>query len=371
MRVAFITNLCPHYRRPLFERLSDAHEVDFFFFADERERYWNRNLGEERQSLQEIELRRFRVMGQPFMPGVGRVLSQSRYDVVVKCLNGRLMVPYTYLASRVQRLPLVLWTGMWYHPRTITHRLTRPLTEEIYRRADAVVTYGDHVRRFLLGVRGVRDEKLFVAGQAVDGSRFRTVTAVSTEVPEFLYIGQFEERKGIRVLLDAVDALSGTSVRLVLIGSGPLDDEIRRRVGSGSSGSVEIVGHVAQDGLPAYLARARALVVPSITTRRDREPWGLVVNEAMHAGVPVIASDAVGAAAGGLVEDGRNGFIVPEGNAAALSALLRQLAADGGRANELGAAGRQDVERFSYDAMVEAFSEAMDYAVHHSRKPTE
>ena len=64
-------------------------------------------------------------------------------------------------------------------------------------------------------------------------------------------------------------------------------------------------------------------MLPSITTALDKEPWGLVVNEAMHAGLPVVATDAVGAAAGGLVRDGENGFVVPERDADALAAAVR------------------------------------------------
>ena len=63
---------------------------------------------------------------------------------------------------------------------------------------------------------------------------------------------------------------------------------------------------------------ADVYVLPSITTRLFKEPWGLVVNEAFNQGVPVIATDAVGAAAGGLVENGVNGFVVPEGNSRAI-----------------------------------------------------
>ena len=61
---------------------------------------------------------------------------------------------------------------------------------------------------------------------------------------------------------------------------------------------VELVGYRRRTELPAELARARCLVIPSVTTALEREPWGVVVNEAFHAGVPVVATDAVGAAAG-------------------------------------------------------------------------
>ncbi len=67
------------------------------------------------------------------------------------------------------------------------------------------------------------------------------------------------------------------------------------------------------------------LVLPSVTTPRFREPWGLVLNEAMAAGTAVVATTAVGAAAGGLVLDGETGLVVPERDHAALAAALDRL----------------------------------------------
>jgi glycosyltransferase involved in cell wall biosynthesis len=78
-------------------------------------------------------------------------------------------------------------------------------------------------------------------------------------------------------------------------------------------------------------AASDVLVLPSIATRTFREPWGLVVNEAMNRGLAVIATDAVGAAAGGLVRDGHNGLIVPAGDSAALAGSLMHLAENDGR----------------------------------------
>ena len=86
---------------------------------------------------------------------------------------------------------------------------------------------------------------------------------------------------------------------------------------------------VAQDRTPEQLrnlyAGSDVLVVPSLPTRDFLEPWGLVVNEAFHQGVPVIATDAVGAAAGGLVRHEHTGLIVPAGDARALRAAIHRL----------------------------------------------
>jgi len=166
-RVAFIDYFATHYRRRLYEELARRMEVDFYFYADERERYWNRRIPlVEDGDFRRVDLRRYRVAGQAVMPGVALALSRRRYDAVVKSLNGKLMLPLVYLTSRARHVPFVLWTGMWHHPQTALHRLSRPLTEHIYRTAGAIVAYGDHVKRYVAATQGVDPYKIFVAGQA-------------------------------------------------------------------------------------------------------------------------------------------------------------------------------------------------------------
>jgi glycosyltransferase involved in cell wall biosynthesis len=362
-RVAFIDYFPTHYRRGLYEELARRMDVDFYFFADERERYWNRKLPLARGGdFREVNLRRWRIAGQAVMPGVVFTLSRNRYDAVIKSLNGKLMLPLTIGAARARGVRFVLWTGMWTHPTTPIHRVSHPVTEAVYRRSDAIVAYGEHVRRFLLQVEGVTADKVFVAGQAVDHSRFATVRpSHDGDFPQILYIGQFEERKGLHYLLDAAASLSDVPLRVRLVGNGSQEPQVRAR--AAALGNVEVVGYVPQDDLPAQLARSRCVVLPSITTALDKEPWGLVLNEAMHAGLPVVATDAVGAAAGGLVRDGRNGYVVPERDARALAAALSRLATDADLAARLGEQARIDASAFTHARMADAFEAAVEYAV--------
>jgi glycosyltransferase involved in cell wall biosynthesis len=85
----------------------------------------------------------------------------------------------------------------------------------------------------------------------------------------------------------------------------------------------------------------------------------LVVNEAMQQRTPVIASDEVGAAAGGLVVDGRNGLIVPAGDAGALAARIRALAKNPELRERLGVAAAEDVRAFSDAAWVDGMRRAL------------
>jgi glycosyltransferase involved in cell wall biosynthesis len=281
------------------------------------------------------------------MPGMVPRLSPRRYDAVIKSLNGRLMLPLTWSASRARGLPFVLWTGMWYHPQSRFHRLSRPLTEAIYRQAGAIVGYGEHVRRFVLRTPGVAPTKVFVAGQAVEPETFAAVPPANGDSNRVLFVGQLKHAKGIADLLAAWAGIDEPEATLRVVG-------------------MQLVGYMPQARLPAELANARCLVLPSITTAVDREPWGLVVNEAMHAGRPVVVSDAVGAAAGGLVRQGENGLIVPEQQPNALRDALEALLSDRERVRQMGEQARSDAARFTHERMAAAFEQAVAHAVQSS-----
>jgi glycosyltransferase involved in cell wall biosynthesis len=111
----------------------------------------------------------------------------------------------------------------------------------------------------------------------------------------------------------------------------------------------------------AYAA-AELAVLPSIPTARFREPWGLVCNEAMSQGRPVVASDSVGAVAGGLVRDGETGLVVPAGDHKSLIRAVGRLLADEQLRTRLGEAAKLAVKPYTYDAMADAFDRALTTA---------
>jgi glycosyltransferase involved in cell wall biosynthesis len=99
-----------------------------------------------------------------------------------------------------------------------------------------------------------------------------------------------------------------------------------------------------------------------VTTTRIRETWGLVLNEAMNQGVPVVTSTAVGAAAGGMIRDGETGLVVPERDSAALAAALGRLLADPALRRRIGEAGRHEVVQWTQERMAAGFLRALEYA---------
>jgi glycosyltransferase involved in cell wall biosynthesis len=359
MPIALVTNYLAPYRMPLFTRLAERHGTEVLCFGA-GERYipeWFRDL--DRQ-LEEAPFPARRLHGPRETLGLGR-----RYDAIIAPFAGGPILPAAYASARLYGRPFLLWASVWAQPRSLTHALTRPLTRQIYRDADAVIAYGEHVKRFVARARGT-DDGIFVAPQAVEPELFsRAVSGAEIEDfrarhqlprgPCVLYVGRLVPEKGTAVLLDAWRRVL-TPATLVVIGGGPLADAV-----SGAPGA-RLLGALPRAELPVAYALAEATVVPSIPTPRFREPWALVCNEAMDQGSPVIATTTVGAVAGGLVRGEETGVVIPPGDPAALAAAVDQLLADAALRARLAVAGRAAVAGYTYDAMVKAFDLALAVA---------
>jgi glycosyltransferase involved in cell wall biosynthesis len=341
--VALVTGVVSDHRIEPFRALAEREEIEILAWDDA-------GPAESGLPLRPVSQRQ-----------VARLAGSGRYRAVIAGLGGRLALPAAYRGARRADVPFVLWASLWAHPRTPAHVLSYVPMRAIYRRADAVVTYGPHVTRYVERFR--RSGNVFEAPQAVDPAVFgRTVDdeerakarALAGVAPDgflLLFAGRLVPEKGIATLLAAwSEASVPDGSALAFAGEGPVAVD-----GPG----VRRLGRIDRDALPPLYAAADALVVPSIATATFREPWGLVCNEAMHQGTPVIASDAVGAAAGGLVIDGRTGLVVPAGDAAALAARIGALAAGPGLREPLGAAAREHVAAYTPARWAEGMSRAL------------
>jgi glycosyltransferase involved in cell wall biosynthesis len=289
------------------------------------------------------------------------------YRAVVCPTGGRLAPLATWAGARRAGAPLILWASLWAHPRSATHALSYVPLRRLYRSADAVVTYGPHVSAYV-GARGAGN--VFVARQSVDNEFWSAPTTAEPSAPgwpddartRFLFVGRDAREKGLAVLIEAwrLAELPTPANALVLVGTRAggasfAPAGLRR---AGDAGIVSLASAEPHELRDIYAA-SDVLVVPSIPTRTFREPWGLVVNEAMNRGLAVIASDAVGAAAGGLVRDGANGLVVPAGDSGSLAGAIQRLAGDAGLRARLGAQAAQDVRAYSHEAWARGFGEAL------------
>lgn len=290
-----------------------------------------------------------------------RLAGSGRYRAVIGGLGGRVALPAGYAAARRARIPFVLWASLWEHPRTAAHALSFLPLRAIYKGADAVVTYGPHVTRYVEQFREAGN--IFEAPQAVDPAVFgrdvsstdrvaaRKRMGASDQGFQALFVGRLVPEKGVETLLHAwPKANVPTGSALAFIGAGPMTP---------SGPGVHVLGPIQRNDLPAFYSAADVLVLPSIATATFREPWGLVSNEAMHQGTPVIASDEVGAAAGGLVVDGSTGMVFPAGDEEALAARISALASAPELRARLGERARAKVAEYTPEAWASGMSRAL------------
>jgi glycosyltransferase involved in cell wall biosynthesis len=169
----------------------------------------------------------------------------------------------------------------------------------------------------------------------------------------FLFVGRLDERKGVPVLLDAFRRYDGPA-RLRLIGSGPLEPEIR---GLGPDSGIDLLGVQGEARVLEELAGALALIVPSTS----EENCPMTVLEARSQRTPVVCSDRGGLPE--LVTDGVDGLLFPAGDANALAQRLDNVAGQPELAKELAERGLERLrsdhskQRY-YEGLLEAYTDA-------------
>ena len=226
-----------------------------------------------------------------------------------------------WAGARRGGVPLILWASLWAHPRSAAHALSYLPLRRLYR----LGRRGRHLRppreRLRRGARRAQRARGAAVGRqrllARTGRRAAPTSArAGRGAMRFLFVGRQCPEKGLEVLLRGMARERPAGARgaeLVGVGSGQPSAPRSARA------SVHLLGaldpRAAARGLRGLRRAGGALDADAHLPRAV----GLVVNEAMNRGLAVIASDAVGAAAGGLVRDGDNGIVVPAGDAAARS----------------------------------------------------
>ena len=359
-RLVILTEIISPYRIPLFNSLAEdsgiSLHVIFLSETDPSLRQW-RIYKEEMQFSYQIlpswrkRIGKFNVL---LNRGVKCALSDASPDVI-------LCGGYNYVASwqalqwaRSRGIPFLLWSESNLQDARSGHAPVELLKTDFLRKCKGFVVPGKSARRYLLAHR-IDDEDIFFAPNAVDNDLFNTeaLAALQNEnecrrdldLPDryFLFVGRLVKEKGIFELLAAYAALDAQlrqRIGLVLVGDGICRQQLEQQSASIASGLVKLAGFVQREQLAKYYALAEMLVLPTYT-----DTWGLVVNEAMACGLPVIVSRAAGCAED-LVKEGWNGLLVSPRDAAGLSLAMKSLA-ERADLSDLGTHSKQKVAEYS------------------------
>ncbi len=280
------------------------------------------------------------------------------------------------IAARRCGLPILLRGETHRHAlrggslRRLLHRL---VMKRVFRRVNAFLAIGSANASFYREY-GVPAERIFSMPHAVDNeffqsrcreaeasrNRFRREHGCSPDDVLVMFCGRLAREKDPLSLIRSISLLRKSHpelpVKLVMVGEGPMRQEVERLVAAERLAEhVRLTGFKNQTELPAYYSMCDVFVLPSVF-----EPWGLVVNEAMNAGKPVLVGEKVGCGPD-LVMPGRNGGIFPDRDPSALAASLLPYLQSREKRLAAGQESLKIISRWSFAEDLAGLRTALDY----------
>ncbi len=237
----------------------------------------------------------------------------------------------------------------------------------VRRHYDSAFAAGVRTATYLMGL-GIPRQRIWTGYDVVDNEAFAAAAQAARSqgdslrrrlgVPDrhFLFVGRLAPEKNVARLLAAYRRYRSITGRnawgLVLVGSGPLESELRTL--AAGLDDVVFAGFQKADAVAAYYGTASCLVLPSV-----RETWGLVVNEAMAAGLPVLVSQRCGCVPE-LVSQGENGYLFDPLDVGNLARLMGQLSSESMEVKRMGDASRRIVNLFTPETWAWTLSDCIE-----------
>jgi glycosyltransferase involved in cell wall biosynthesis len=376
--IAFVSNILSKYRVPCFSKLAEKMPglVTFYFFAQKME-HRSIVLADQNHKIRARWLRGWKWRSPPkddrhinnILPIIG-----GNHDLVVLSAWDEPSYVLLWLWGVFLRKKIIFWI------ESTREDGPRPGIKEAYKKlllsqASGCIVPGRKSSEYCR-ILGMPEGRIFVAPNAVDRDYFRCQADLLLPRREelrrelglsgvvLLFVGRLVEAyKNVSFLLRGFQRLgkSGAEVSLALVGDGPDRDKYEDMIKSKNISGVRFLGEMDHERLCRVYAASDIMVLPSRS-----ETWGLVLNEAMEFGLPLVVSDAVGAGPD-LVHPGENGFIVPSGDEGALVKALEKLANDPGLRTRMGEASRRIVEHFSPENWVAGVISAFDAVLRETR----
>jgi glycosyltransferase involved in cell wall biosynthesis len=305
--VFFNQNIVSPYRLPLFQELDEDYDIDVWFHRKSSEdREWEAEL--EKYDFDHRVLNGKKTGPLTLNPGFSLRLLKENYDVYFINEN-----PSTFLQSfailtvaKIKRRPVVVWseTVETEKSRELPDSLLKKLPVKLWRAfkktyrkilfksSDRFVAFSQMAEEFMIS-RGVDEEKIETQIQVMPEKLLpepenHCLNEKYSGKKMILSLGYLEERKGVQDLIEAFNEIEDQDYRLVVAGTGPYEEELKKEA-SGDD-RMEFVGYLSEQEKANYFDSADLFVLPT-----HHDPWGLVVNEALHYGTPVITTEAAGA----------------------------------------------------------------------------
>ena len=371
-RLLVLTEIIAPYRIPVFNALAKHEGIDlhviFLAKTDPTMREWTVYTNEMQFSYEVLPSWRRHLGGCNLLLNCGLARALRRFSPEVILCGG-----YNYIASwqclfwaRRNCVPFFVWLESTAKDQRGGHFITEVLKAKFIRHCDGSVVPGKDSFAYVRSY-GMPEENIFIAPNAVDNDLFargaetaqKNAIALrhALQLPSryFLFVGRLVPEKGVFDLLEAYGTLAPQlrkEIGLVFVGDGISKTDLVRRVLTTAPGDVWFAGFVQREELVNYYGLAEVFVFPT-----HSDTWGLVVNEAMACGLPIISSSVAGCVAD-LVEEHWNGRIVVQRNPRELARAMAELASSANVRATMGQRSRQRILQNSPEACAEGIAKA-------------
>ena len=377
VRLALLTEMISPYRIPVCNALArrDGIELHVIFLAetDAIERQWLVYKHEIQFSYEVLPAWRWRWKSRRLLlnRGMWRALSRFRPDSI---LCGGYSHPAFWQAlawGQFHATPFAVWIESTGNDLRKPSVLTAFAKNFFIGKCSAFAVPGKSSFNYVKSM-GVPDAKIFTAPNAVDNHLFANLAGAvraregrsrnEAGLPEryFLCAGRIISEKGVFQLLEAYSHLPPqlrSQVGLVFVGEGSAKKGLMERAANIQPGVIRFPGFAQRDQLATFYALAEVLVFPTLS-----DPWGLVVNEAMACGLPIIATSVAGCTAD-LVQNGHNGLVIPPDDIEQLAEAMAVFARDSTLAPSMGLHSLELIDSFSPESCAAGLAVAAEGAI--------
>lgn len=376
VRVFLFHNEVTPYRLPIFDRLAQIVDLHVYFSRNKSpERLWS-------DSLENYSFKGRILMNSTLSFGrtcivinwsLPFVLFKTRYDVYIVAENTEniFSIGIIYFVAKILRRPFILWSGMtdvmypqllryhiWSNAKRVLLKIPRIF---FYKFAHSLIVYGKCTKLYLRRY-GIKDDKIFAGTQIVPKSQLPKIHGCkkTTKFPEkkvVLCICYLSERKGVNYLIKAFKALRRKDVILIIGGVGK--EEKRLKYLAKGNKNIHFAGYMDGEEKARYYSIADIFVLPTL-----HDPWGLVINEAMYYGLPIITTDAAGCSQE-LIRG--NGIVVKAGDEKELFLALKKLLDNENLRKRMGKRSKEIIKTYNVSYAVNTFIQAIEYALKNSK----
>jgi glycosyltransferase involved in cell wall biosynthesis len=369
-KIFFIHNFFIDFRNPLFEKLSEKFDLTMLMTRETLKTDENMYQINYRKRPENVKYKIFSHLSifskYSLAWKIIPYLLFKEYDLIVSTDPHVSETWFSFLISKLRRKKFVIWTETFDWKRAPRARFIEPLVRLVCRYADACVAVGTKSREYFIK-KGVSVNKIFIAPDTAQSYKIKKRVNDSDIKNKkiILYLSRIVHYKGLDILIKAFAKIEKEIKNsfLLIAGKGSFEQEAKDLAKVLNIKNIKFLGPVDKEYIGFYYSICDVFVLPSTFRDYDAECWGLVLNEAMAFGKPVVSTDAVGGACD-LIKDGVNGFRVKHGNVEELYTALKKILLDDRLKKKMGEESRKLIKtRFNYENMSKGFEEAINYAL--------